>query len=89
MTILTSILLAATLAFFVFQMNLADSPAPLSTTARKIAPRQGGQWIQAIVTLAILGVALYIILSHGYQAQDKHWGYGAAGTILGYWGRSK
>jgi hypothetical protein len=37
------------------------------------------------VSILLLGAALYIILSHAYDAQDKHWAYATAGTILGFW----
>jgi hypothetical protein len=45
--------------------------------------------MQAVVSAVILGCALYIVLSHGYPAQDKHWAYGMMGTILGYWMKPK
>ncbi len=41
--------------------------------------------MQAVVSTAILGCALYVILSLKYGPQDKHWAYGSEGTILGYW----
>jgi hypothetical protein len=41
--------------------------------------------MQVIVSLALLGAALYVILSHSYSAEDKHWGFATAGTILGFW----
>jgi hypothetical protein len=47
------------------------------------------QWMQVAVSLAILGVALVIVLSGAHSTQDKHWAYGAVGTILGFWLRGK
>lgn len=41
--------------------------------------------IQVVISLAVLGGALFIILSQLYDPKDKHWAYGSAGTILGYW----
>jgi hypothetical protein len=33
--------------------------------------------------------ALYIILSSGYQPQEKNWAIATLGTILGFWLRGK
>jgi hypothetical protein len=40
--------------------------------------------MQIVTSLMFLGASVYIILSHNYDAKDKHWAYGTAGTILGY-----
>jgi len=42
--------------------------------------------MQAIVSLAILGESLFIIL-HGFE--NKHWAYGTVGMVVGYWLKSK
>jgi hypothetical protein len=41
--------------------------------------------MQVVVSLAFLGAAVFIILSARFDPKDKHWAYGAAGTILGFW----
>jgi len=41
--------------------------------------------MQMVVSLAILATSLYIIISHSFNLQDKHWAYASAGTILGFW----
>jgi hypothetical protein len=41
--------------------------------------------MQVAVSLIVLGGSLYIIISQSYDPKDKHWAYGAAGTILGFW----
>ena len=41
--------------------------------------------MQVLVSLVFLCAAVFIILSHEYNANDKHWAYGSAGTILGFW----
>jgi hypothetical protein len=41
-------------------------------------------WLRIVIVLAILGAALYVILSGGYDDADRKWAYGAAGLILGY-----
>jgi hypothetical protein len=38
-----------------------------------------------IVSMAVLGVALYIITSAAYAASDKNWAYSVVGTVVGYW----
>jgi hypothetical protein len=52
----------------------------------KISLMQLGQ-IGASVVLAV--PALYIILSGGYQPQEKNWAFTTLGTILGFWLRGK
>lgn len=44
--------------------------------------------MQIAVSLVVLGGALYIIISQAYDAKDKHWAYGAVGTLLGFWLKS-
>jgi hypothetical protein len=40
---------------------------------------------QMIASAILLAAALFIILRKKYAAADKHWAYGAVGTIVGYW----
>jgi hypothetical protein len=39
----------------------------------------------AVTSFAILGVALYIILSHAYSSQDRNWACVSVGVVLGLW----
>jgi hypothetical protein len=39
----------------------------------------------ALVTVIVLCSGLYIILDQSYSADDKKWGYGIVGTVVGYW----
>lgn len=41
--------------------------------------------MQAVVSLFILAVSLFIILMHGFDPGSKHWAYGCAGMVVGYW----
>jgi len=41
--------------------------------------------MQVVISLIVLGGGLYIIISPLYDPKDKHWAYGSAGTILGFW----
>jgi hypothetical protein len=39
----------------------------------------------ALTSIAILGMATYIIRSHTYTSQDKNWAYISIGIVLGLW----
>jgi hypothetical protein len=41
--------------------------------------------MQIVISLVFLGAAIYIIVSRSFDPSDKHWAYGSAGTILGFW----
>jgi hypothetical protein len=41
--------------------------------------------MQVLVSIAVLGASLFVILSQRFGPQDAHWAYASAGTILGYW----
>ena len=38
-----------------------------------------------VVTIPVLGCALYIIMAPVYREADKKWAYAALGTLLGFW----
>lgn len=40
--------------------------------------------MSVIITIAILGAALFIILSGQYSDSDAKWAYGSLGTVIGY-----
>jgi len=42
-------------------------------------------WAELIISLIVLIPSLLVILSDRYSATQKHWAYGAIGTILGFW----
>jgi hypothetical protein len=41
--------------------------------------------MQVVLTLALGGAAIWIILATAHGPDDKTWAYGALGTVLGYW----
>ncbi len=41
--------------------------------------------VMIIISLAVLGSSLYIILSKGYDEGTMKWAYGVVGSILGFW----
>ena len=40
---------------------------------------------QLVISAVLLIAALFVILTKRYPAQDKHWAYGALGTVVGFW----
>ena len=41
--------------------------------------------MQILISLALLGAALWVNLSGKYQTDDRHWAYGILGTVVGFW----
>ena len=41
--------------------------------------------MQVVVSLVVLTAGLYVILAQSYALDDKKWGYGIVGTVIGYW----
>jgi len=54
---------------------------------KEIAHRQARirLFMQPLVSIVILIASLYIILSSSFSPQDKHWAFGTAGTVIGFW----
>jgi hypothetical protein len=42
-------------------------------------------WMSILVSVAVGGSALYIILSNKYGQHSSNWAYGVVGTLFGYW----
>jgi hypothetical protein len=40
---------------------------------------------QLVISAVLLLAALFVVLTKRYPPQDKHWAYGALGTIVGFW----
>ena len=41
--------------------------------------------MRIILSLILLGGALWVILARRYSPADRHWAYGIVGTIVGFW----
>ena len=41
--------------------------------------------MQVAISVVMMAAALYIILASDFPAADKHWAYGTAGTVIGFW----
>ena len=39
--------------------------------------------MRVVLSFAPLVAGLYVILNHSYAADDKKWGYGIVGTVVG------
>jgi hypothetical protein len=44
--------------------------------------------VQVAITLIFVAASLFVILSKWYAPAERHWAYGALGTILGFWLRA-
>ena len=44
--------------------------------------------MQIVVSLVVLGAALYVILSKQYETEAQKWASGVVGTVIGYWLRT-
>lgn len=74
----------------------------LSVTLQQTSPSQGTkdganggrvkvwpfrQTMMAFILVAVLGTALYIILSKDYDDGAQKWAFGVIGSIIGFWFR--
>ncbi len=58
--------------------------APQAAAARIDIPAWFRLAMQALISLVVLAVALYVIVKAADEGSKK-WGIGAAGTIVGFW----
>jgi hypothetical protein len=43
------------------------------------------EWVQIIISVALLVASLFVVLSRKYEPKDKHWAYGTIGILVGFW----
>ena len=75
--------IAAVVLFFTGQTKqgaLPPAPAP-EVPAAMSYPLVA----QLVISAVLLIAALFVILTKKYPPQDKHWAYGALGTVVGFW----
>ena len=55
--------------------------------ARKLGvfPKPPPVWMPAVVTVAVLASALWVILSGDYDEASAKWAFGAVGLVVGFW----
>jgi hypothetical protein len=44
-----------------------------------------GAVMPLVISIALLGASLWVILSKNYEADTEKWAFGCVGTIVGYW----
>jgi hypothetical protein len=64
--------------------TFAERLAHMSASARA-SHNDGLDPMSICVSIIVLIAGLWVILSKRYVATDRHWAYGAVGTIIGYW----
>jgi hypothetical protein len=71
-----------------FEVQKSAKPPP------ELAPSPGPSYVdtlsvpltaQLVISAVLLTAALFVILTKKYPAADKHWAYGALGTVVGFW----
>ena len=63
-------------------VEVPSPPPPGPEPAASLSYALGAQ---LVISAVLLIAALFVILTKKYPAQDKHWAYGALGTIIGFW----
>ena len=92
MHVLPVVTVTVTIAMLAWFGLKGDHPAPVGRETKPVVHAKSIDSkiiMQMLVSVAILASSLYIILSKRYAAQDQHWAYASAGTILGFWLRGK
>lgn len=73
-----------------YGVNAAIAPAPVEQH-HEHSHRIGGGGLdpatvmQMLISVMVLGSALYVILSGRYADAEQKWAYGAVGTVCGFW----
>lgn len=60
-------------------------PGLLAASDESPGPRWLGPAMRVLISLVMLGAALYVILSKDYDAATDKWAFGMAGTVAGFW----
>lgn len=72
------------LAFLVVRSR-RTRPGEFEMYSKAVPPFNVRGLVQIIITVAVLGSALFVILSNGYDDAEQKWAFASVGTILGYW----
>ncbi|HEX8818087.1 MAG TPA: hypothetical protein VF753_21540 [Terriglobales bacterium] len=72
------IFLGSALLLFGVSNMLPDAPAAMHPRRRRIM-------MQAIVSLAVVGESLFIVLMPAFDQHAKDWAFATAGMVVGYW----
>jgi hypothetical protein len=76
---------AAVVLFFVGSTRQGALPPPPAPAPEAPAVMSYPLVAQLVISAVLLAAALFVILTKKYPPQDKHWAYGALGTVVGFW----
>lgn len=65
--------------------SAGPQPAPTPPNPELSSGMNYSLTAQLVISAVLLVAALFVILTKRYPAQDKHWAYGALGTVVGFW----
>ncbi|MFZ0137014.1 MAG: hypothetical protein WAK89_08155 [Candidatus Sulfotelmatobacter sp.] len=77
-TVSLVIFIASAMMLFGTSNMLANADPAMNGPLRRLL-------MQAVVSLAVLGASLFIILTRGFGPDSKRWAYGSVGMVVGYW----
>ena len=84
-----SVFLLGCLSLSRYAPDAPQSEVPFRTLARNRLRLRlaavGRLRMQVVLTLALGGAAIWIIMGTEYGPDDKKWAYGTLGTVVGYW----
>ena len=90
------ILFAATVISLILLRFLGDvtiggggGPLVLAAPGFKIDEKTVRFFMSIVVSLAVLGCAVFVILSKNYDSSAEKWAFGSVGTVIGYWLKGK
>ena len=63
----------------------AEVPSPPPPGPEPVTGLSYALGAQLVISAVLLIAALFVILTKRYPAPDKHWAYGALGTVVGFW----
>jgi hypothetical protein len=64
--------------------NRRREPRPIPPTSGRF-PIDHRAAMQVLLSLALVGSSLYVVLAEHYDPNSKHWAFGTLGTIMGFW----
>jgi hypothetical protein len=77
-----SIFIGGAMMLFGTSNMLPNAPTAMHGPLRRLI-------MQAIVSLFILGVSVFVISTNAFHPDGKHWAYASVGMVVGYWLKSK
>jgi hypothetical protein len=77
-TVSPVIFIASAMMLFGTSNMLANADPAMNGPLRRLL-------MQAVVSLAVMGASLFIILTHGFSPDSKRWAYATVGMVVGYW----